>query len=483
MRSWNCAEVLTSSEVQRIHDQALRILDEIGVEVANTDLLGVFAEMGADANLGTQVVKFPTAWTERFIAESSEEYDDCDWMETMPGFPWNRRMEYSGGIEAVAGCYPQFYYTPEGEYKLHTLETCADMTRLADALPNIDRIGVCGTPSDVPAELDILYMRLVAWKNAENKLSGCGEVRNTRLLPYVYEMGRIIADYRGEPATRYTFAEVAMHSPLRLGSMEADIVAEMWKEGYKVAVGYVQISGANTPATLAATASMTLAESLFMNFLYRGLYGLKKLHINVNDSVLDMKVGFFPFARPERTLLMLTLGQIARHYKAAFWASAIGVDSKAIDMEAGLGRSFNDIPAIMAGTMSLETYGLLSTGDANSAIMLAMENEYVGAVKRFIRGFEVNEETLAWDLIKEKGIGGSFLDSEHTVEHFRQEHWQPKLFAREPLNDWLIKGRKTAEDNAREKVESILQTHYPRGMDEATEKALMDVIRRAEKEL
>ena len=42
-------------------------------------------------------------------------------------------------------------------------------------------------------------------------------------------------------------------------------------------------------------------------------------------------------------------------------------------------------------------------------------------VKRFLSGIQVDEETLALDVIKEVGPGGNFLAHEHTVKHFRKE--------------------------------------------------------------
>ena len=483
MRTWNSAEVLSAAEVQKLHQQTLSILDEVGMLVQNRELLELFASLGARVDLSREVVQFPQAWMERFLAESSAEYDADDSLEVSCTLPWGKRREYAGGMECTAGTYPQYLMDFDGRFKPHTLATAADLTRLADALPNINRLGVMGTPSDVPSPVSPLYMRLVAWKNAEKKLSSCGEVRDPRLIPYIFEMGRIVAENKKEPVSRYTFAEVEVLSPLRFGRVEAEIFVKFWKAGLKAGVGGMPIAGASAPVTLAATVSIMLAESLFVSALYRACYGLKKLYLQANSSILDMKVGMFPFSRPERGLLILAMGQMARFYRAGLWASAVHSDSKAIDIEAGFGASFNAIPAIMAGTIGLECYGLVSSADANSPVQLAVDNEYLGAVKRFVTGFEVTDETLAWDLIKERGIGANFLDAEHTAEHFRQEHWRPKLFTQEPLNTWLQGDRKTVVELAREQAVSILNEYHPRGIDEATEKALMAVIRKAEKAL
>lgn len=483
MNVWNCAEVMSPAEVQAVHDQVLKILSEIGVTCAHDTLLDRLADMGAVVDRAPQVVRFPVAWLERFLAESCDEYDDDDALEVSCTLPWGKRRAYSGGMEATAGCYPQFCLTDDGRFVPHTQATIADFTRLADALPHIDRLGVMGVPSDVPPLLGPLVMRLLAWKHANRKLSGCGEVRDVRLIPHILEMGRIVADHRGEPESRTSFAEVELLSPLRFGAVEAEIFVRFWQAGLKAGIGFMPIAGASTPVTLAACLSIMIAESLFVSILYRACYGLKKLYLQANSSGLDMRTGMFPFGRPERALLILAAGQMARHYHAGLWASVIHNDSKAEDIEAGYAASFNAIPGIMAGTIGLESYGLVSCGEANSAVQLVIDDEYVGALKRFTAGFEVSADTLAWEDVLERGIGGTFLNTDHTAAHFRREFWQPGLFTRETLNSWLTGDRKHAVERAREKAAALLAEHHPVGVDEATEQALREVIARAGREL
>ncbi len=483
MNAWTSAEVLAATEVSALHDQALRILAQVGVHVGHEALLTLLGDMGATVDRAAQTVRFPRPWMEQFLQEASDDYDDDDSLVVSCTLPYGKRRECCGGMEATAGTYPQFFCDMEGRFTPHTLATVADMTRLADALPNIDRLGVMGVASDVPALLSPLYMRLLAWKHATSKLSGSGEIRDVRLIPYVMELGRIFAGSRGEPEWRYTFAEVELLSPLRFGAVEAEIFVRFWQSGFKAGVGFMPTAGASTPTTLAAAVSIALAESLFVSVLYRACYGLKKLYLQSNCSILDMRCGMYPFGRPERALIALAMGQMARCYRAGLWASAVHSDSKGVDIEAGYAASFNALPAVMAGTLGLECYGIVSGGEACSPLQLVVDNEYLGAVKRFVSGFEVNTETLAWDLIEEQGIGGSFLDTDHTVRHFRTEHWQPVLFSRQPLNSWLEGDRKLAVDLARDQAVAILAEHHPCGMDEATERELMAVVQRAEQEL
>ena len=483
MRGAGSFDVLATSELKQVCNCALRILADVGVVVENRALLELLADRGAKVDFEAQRARFSRKWTEGFLAEAAREYPDEDGLEMSCLFPYGRRAEYSGGVECTAGTYPQYCHTLEGQIVPHTQQTVADITRLADALPNIDRLGAMGVPSDVPGALGPLYMRLNAWKHAANKPSGCGEVRNLDLIPYILEMGRIMAAAKGLPVRRYSYAEVELISPLKFTQVEAEIFVRFWKEGLLAGIGFMHSAGGSAPVTLAGTVALDLAESLFVNFLYRFCYGWKKLWLQTNSSVLDMKTMLFPMGRPERGLLALAMGQIARRYGAGLWASVHFADAKLPGPEAGMQAAYTTVPAVLAGATGLECFGLLSSAEMNSFVQLAIDNEFCGGLKRLARGFAVDKGTLAFDLIKETGPGGYFTACEHTVEHFRQEHWQPDLFTRDNLNAWLAGDRKTELDKAEDLCRQILRDHRPRNIDEPTEKELLKVIDRARRDL
>ena len=66
---------------------------------------------------------------------------------------------------------------------------------------------------------------------------------------------------------------------------------------------------------------------------------------------------------------------------------------------------------------------------------LVVDNEIVNYSKRYQRGYEVNEETLQYDQIKEVGISGSFLDTDYTLENFREHFYAPTILNRKAKDD------------------------------------------------
>jgi trimethylamine--corrinoid protein Co-methyltransferase len=110
---------------------------------------------------------------------------------------------------------------------------------------------------------------------------------------------------------------------------------------------------------------------------------------------------------------------------------------------------------------------------------LVICDEILSWLEHFVRGVEINDETLALDLIDEVGPDGQFLDSKHTLEHFR-ERWYPSLFERYNYHKWLAKGGKTLGQRATERVDTILAEHKPEPLPEDVARAVHAIVERAE---
>ena len=62
---------------------------------------------------------------------------------------------------------------------------------------------------------------------------------------------------------------------------------------------------------------------------------------------------------------------------------------------------------------------------------LVVDNEILGMCQRVLRGIEVTDDTLATELMIEKGPTKDYLEEDHTVEYMRQEFFRPRLANRD----------------------------------------------------
>ena len=130
------------------------------------------------------------------------------------------------------------------------------------------------------------------------------------------------------------------------------------------------------------------------------------------------------------SLLLAGFADLANHYRLPTWGTAGCSDSKLPDEQAAIETTFSSLINALAGLNLIHDPGFLEGAMIGSLEMLVMTNEIAGMAKRFLRGIPVNEETLAEEVIHQVGPGGYYLTEDHTVKHFRQEHWRPSLMDR-----------------------------------------------------
>jgi len=139
--------------------------------------------------------------------------------------------------------------------------------------------------------------------------------------------------------------------------------------------------------------------------------------------------------------------------------------------------------SILTGADIITGLGGLNSGSTMSPELLVIDNEIIDAILRIARGFEVNDDTLAVDIIDKVGPGGHFLGQRHTLEHYRMETWIPKISDRRDFETWMKMGSKPLDEVAKEKVKEILATHKPEPIPEGVQREISQIHKRAEAEL
>jgi trimethylamine--corrinoid protein Co-methyltransferase len=133
----------------------------------------------------------------------------------------------------------------------------------------------------------------------------------------------------------------------------------------------------------------------------------------------------------------------------------------------------------LTGGHIVHDLGYLESGLCYSLAQLAICDEILGWLEHCLRGVDVSDEALAVDLIDQVGPDGQYLDSKHTLAHFR-DRWYPTLIDRNNHGNWMAKGGKTLEQRAAERVEEILNKHKPEPLTMDVAQAVHAIVDRAE---
>ncbi|MCD6271427.1 MAG: trimethylamine methyltransferase family protein, partial [Deltaproteobacteria bacterium] len=189
-------------------------------------------------------------------------------------------------------------------------------------------------------------------------------------------------------------------------------------------------------------------------------------------NMLDMKTMVQPYADPQKRGQAIDFG----HYLGLPMFSLAGCsESKLVDQQAAAEAALTLYSDVLFGGNLIHDVGYLESGLSGSLSQLVICNEILSWLEAFMKGIEINEETLALDVIDEIGPDGQYLDHPHTVKHFR-ERWYPKLFERSNYDGWKKKGETSLGERAIGNVDKILAEHKPEPLPDDIAKAVRAVF-------
>ena len=113
---------------------------------------------------------------------------------------------------------------------------------------------------------------------------------------------------------------------------------------------------------------------------------------------------------------------------------------------------------------------------------LVLDNEFVKMIKHAVRGFAVDDGSLAVDVINAVGPSGDFLTKDHTLKYMRT-HSQPEFIDRSGMEMWQASGATDSYQRALEKTRDILLNHQPEPLPEKVLAQLRSIITETEGEL
>ncbi|MFW6116168.1 MAG: trimethylamine methyltransferase family protein [bacterium] len=462
-------EVLNPDEIERIHEAALEVLWQVGVDFLHEEALALFRQAGAA--LGGTRVQIPLGLIKDVLGTTPASVT----LYTRDGRP----AVVLEGREVHFGAYPTnlYYYDRDtGDRRPSTRETIAEGARLCDYLPSIEWSAPLGTASDVPVPVADRHQFHQAVINQRKPIYA--SAYSPRGLADIIEMAAVIAGGKSALAQRPFFiAGINPTSPLRYSNESAGKLLVMAQAGLPLVLNSVPMSGATAPSTMAATIVVALAEDL----AGLALAQLKNPGVPVIVggvlAPMDMRTSVIALGGPELTLMMAGLAQMCRHYTVPSYGTAGCSNSKTVDPQAAIEATNSILGALLAGSNLVHDVGLIDAGQTISLEALVMGNEIIRIARRIAEGISVSRETLACDLIKQVGPGGHFLGTDHTLRHFREYH-RSELIDRRRYDDWVRSGSKSMNDRLGEEVDRILGLHHPQPLPPEVLRELRHMLRR-----
>lgn len=451
---------LPLEDLQKMHEAALAILERTGVHLPNEELLGRMADEGCTVDFEGKRVRMPAEFVQAKVdlAPAHFELGARD-----PALDLS--LDGKQGWLSTDGCPAYVMDLDSGERRYSTIDDLSQITRLADALPEIGFLGTPVSGGDAPPRVRPLHeVRTqlgVTTKHINNGTAVDGI--NAR---GVLEMCRAIVGSSEALRDRSPVSGFqCCISPLLWDEGALEAMAAYAESGVPVSICSFPIASATGPATVAGVYTLGHAEILSGIAIMQMMSpGAKVMYVNY-ASTMDMVSGSLNAAwGPDD--MQIDTSQLARHIQVPVIAAFSSPGAKYPDWHAGVQDGFTALRrALMPADLVSGAGGLFTAGTCSLPALL-LDCELWEEACRWAEGCQIDDEHFALDVIDEVGPGGHFLASQHTRDHMHDQ-WRSRYLDQGSWEAWEEAGRPDPVVAATAEVRRILSEHEPEPLDEA----------------
>jgi trimethylamine--corrinoid protein Co-methyltransferase len=469
-------EVLSQDQIKIILGATKEVLERTGVVYYDDEAIETMKKAGCfvDGNR----VKIPARLVEKALRTVPSK------VTLSNSRTGKRAMELTGNNAYFGtGSDTPFFIDPYTQDRIPaSKETVSLATKTIDALENMDFVMSLGIVQDVP---QLVYDRH-QFQAMVNNTSKPIVITANDVEGYadIIKMCEIVAGGE-EELKKHPFMTLYAEpiSPLQHAEDAAQKLILAGKKQLPVVYTPCIMAGGTVPATLAGAMTNGLAESLSGLVLNQQTNEGSPFIMGGVFTIMDMKTTIFSYGAPEFDLMMAALADVSNYLDIPMFGTAGCTDSKIVDEQACIEDAISILMTAQSGANLNHDVGYIEHGNAASLENLVINNDLIGYARRIVQGIEVNDETLAVDLIDKVGPGGHFLGEEHTMKYFKKETYYPDLFKRQFYENWEQEGKKTLFDRANDKVKDILENYEPEPLPEDIQQKLQDVVDEAESKL
>jgi trimethylamine--corrinoid protein Co-methyltransferase len=490
-------KVIDDEGMEAVHRAALRVLERTGLTLRGDFLLRALADAGCRVDFAAQRAWFLPELVERQVAAQRDRYRlvrSSLWYpfcESLPvdGVAWPSDFTVDYGFTT-----PAIYEYPEGRYRPPTTEDQVEMIRLGQVLTPVRAVCspfVCADfdPCLEPLEsagLLLLHSDKPGWV-------GVGDPRQVRFLA---ELAGLATEALGSAARASAFRTAppmfahayCTTSPLKLDTSACQVLQEALRYGFPVNFAPMPILGGTTPVTPAG--SMVVATAEILGCLTACSLVAPEVYYYATSITgeMDMRTTQVCYATPAAVLTDAALHQLfRRRYGLVLNVEPAYVEAKCPGIQAAFMKTFRQMA--FAATVSAPLgIGLLDNGAAFSPVQAMIDLELNRALHRWGQGISVDEESLAVDSIEALGFceHEAHIGTEHTLHHFQEVLWDPRLFDRTYRRDESYRAEEADRqllDRADEQWRALVKAQPPLERDAAFCSELERILTAARTEL
>ena len=470
-------EPLDEEGIAAIHNGAMRIIEEIGIEFLNDESVAILKQAGCQVD-GTNV-RMGREFVMEMIEKSPAEFSITPRNPDREVIVGGRHMLF-GNVSSPPNTYDmdtgKQYGTQEYFRVFMKLSQYFNCIHLACGYP-VEPIDL--HPSI--RHLECLYDKLTL----SDKVTHAYSLGRERVED-VMEMVRIAAGLTHEEfdAKPRLFTNINSTSPLKHDKPMLDGAMRMARRNQAVFVSPFTLAGAMAPVTMPGAVTQSIAEGLAAIALLQYIRPGVPCVFGTFTSNVDMRSGAPAFGTPEYMRATQMTGQMCRHYKLPMRAS----NACAANVPDGqaVWESANSLWAAVQSGVNVvyHSAGWLEGGLVACPEKFVMDCEILQQIQRYFDPsiIATTEDDVAVEAIREVGSTGHFFGASHTKERYTTAFYEPFLSDWRNFEAWQGDGAVWTAERANRMYKAILNEYSPPPMDEGIREELREFVDRRKQE-
>jgi len=412
-------QLISNEQIKEIHKSALDILEQTGVRFEHQEALKFLESKGCAVNYHNMSVRYPKELVEQAISSALEKFNlfnSCGELIMQLG---GGRSYYAPGPGASS-------FARDGEEnRPGTVADLEQAIQITESTKHLSMNSGSIVPSEVPkpiADLFVLYKMILGSKKP--LLAEAWEDDSVKRIIQLLEAVTSPQDFKEKP---FVILAACPSPPMKWEGRVIENAIDCMKFGIPVFVCSSPVMGISSPVTIAGSVLIHTVEDLsFLTFMQLYKPGSPVIFGGIPGS-LDMRTTYCSESGIEACMATAACANMAGYYSIPSGCFLSQTDSKVIDYQAGFESAMGAIIAALSGVDIIFGAGTLDSYLSSSNEKLAIDGQLLGYVNRLQDGIRFNDETLAKKLISTLGWcdKGNFMETEHTVQWFRQEQYMP----------------------------------------------------------
>jgi trimethylamine--corrinoid protein Co-methyltransferase len=427
---------LDTAEKELIVDEALRMLERVGMRMAGSRELGRLEAAGAIIDADSGIVRFPPELVRAAVARCPRDIllaggmPECD-VQVAAGLP---------SRFCSSGCAAFVVDDETLERRPSTLEDLRRVTALLDASAEVDVIWTTVTATDVPIEERELVGYYTVLTESDKHVTFVDCPSQVGPIVHIAEIVSGSLDAFRERPRFSTLLTAA--SPLQADGALLDFHADLAGHGVPVEVYTVPMAGATAPVTVAATVTLALAEFLGVATFMQTVSPGARLLFGASGSTMDMRSAGAAYASPEAGLIAAASVEVGHHLGVPVMVSGMATDAKYAGVQCGFEKALKGLTSCAAEADILSGgVGMLDGANTLYLPQVVIDCEIAGMIRRLLGEVGISREEILGDMVERVGAGGHFLAEKETRRRVRAgEHFSPVVSTRAFFDAWKAAG-------------------------------------------